>query len=144
MTLITVVREFFATPAGAAVVALLALAVLDFALGVFAAIRDDMFRLDAIAAWLRKHVAGRVLPTSAVLLIGHMTGGLSLQGGADLLSPGTILTTIGLGMAGTYVLEVIGSVRESLVARPDEQETFTDADGTVVTTLTFPRRIPQD
>jgi hypothetical protein len=115
MTLIQVVREFFGTPAGAAVVALFALAALDFMLGVFAAFRDGIFKLDAVAAWLRKHVAGRVLPTAAVLLIGHMTGGLAFDdGAAGLLAPGTILTTIGLGMAGSYVLEVVGSLQESL------------------------------
>jgi hypothetical protein len=121
MNLTTIVQQFFATPAGVAVVALFALAVLDFALGTFAAIRDDVFQLDALGAWLRKHVAGRVLPTTAVLLVGHMLGGLEFASAQDLVSPGTILTTIGLGMAGTYVLEVIGSVRESLVPKPAER-----------------------
>jgi hypothetical protein len=81
-----------------------------------------VFQLDAVGAWLRKHIAGRVLPTTAVLLVGHMTGGLNIDdGAAGILSPGTVLTTIGLGMAATYVLEVIGSVRESLVPKPAER-----------------------
>ncbi len=118
MTITAVFKDFFGTPAGAAVVALFALAALDFVLGTFAAFRDNVFQLDSVAAWLRKHVAGRVLPTTAVLVIGHMVGGLSLANGADLLSPGTILTTLGLGMAGTYVLEIVGSLQESLKPKP--------------------------
>jgi hypothetical protein len=119
VTIVAAIQQFFDTPAGTAVVILFALAVLDFALGTFAAIRDNVFQLDAVGAWLRKHIAGRVLPTTAVLLVGHMTGGLNIDdGAAGILSPGTVLTTIGLGMAATYVLEVIGSVRESLTAKP--------------------------
>lgn len=118
MTITAVVRDFFGTPAGAAVIALFALAALDWVLGTFAAIRDDVFRLDAVGAWLRKHIAGRVLPVTAVLILGHMLGGLSFGSAQDLLTPGTILTSIGLGGAGIYVGEVIGSIRESLTPKP--------------------------
>lgn len=143
MTLINVVREFFATPAGTGVVLLFALATLDFLMGTFAAARDGVFQLDAIGAWIRKHIAGRVLPVAAVLVIGHMLGGLTLGAGIDaLLSPGTVLTTIGLGAAGVYVLEVIGSVRESLTPKPLVRDPQPDADGFI--TLGAERRVPQD
>jgi hypothetical protein len=126
MTLINVIREFFGTPAGTGVVLVFGLAVLEWLLGTFAAIRDGVFRLDSIGAWIRKHLAGRVLPLTTVLVLGHMLGGLAIEGAADLLSPGTVLTTIGLGAAGVYILEVIGSVRESLTPRPDTRDVPTD------------------
>lgn len=127
MTLINVIREFFQTPAGAAVVALFALAGLNFLLGTFAAIRDGVFQLEAIGAWLRKDIAGKVLPATAVLLIGHMLGGLTFDDGVSgVITPGGIITTIGLGMAATYVLGAIGSLQESLVAKPGTRKVPTE------------------
>lgn len=117
MSLGQAITDFFGTPAGAAIVALFALAALGFAVGVLGAIRDDVFTWDALAAWIRKTIAGRVLPTTAVLLVGHLVGGLSFEGG-EIVSPGTVLTTIGLGMAASYVLEEIASIRESLTPKP--------------------------
>lgn len=126
MSLGQAITQFFGTPAGTAVVALFLLAGLDFLLGAFAAVRDNVFTWDALAAWVRKNVAGRVLPITAVLVVAHLAGGLSIETSSDLLSPGTVLTTIGLGMAATYVLEVIASVRESLTAKPDTRSIPTD------------------
>lgn len=51
--------EFFDAPAGQAVIIIGLLATADFALGVFAAFRDNVFSMDAIAAWLRRNLAGR-------------------------------------------------------------------------------------
>lgn len=141
MTLGTAIRDFFATPAGTGVVLLFALATLDFLLGTFAAVRDGTFQLDSLAAWIRKHIAGRVLPVTAVLVIGHLLGGMTLGQPSDVLSPGTILTTVGLAAAGVYVLEIIGSVRESLTPKPEHHE-GPDADGFY--TLDTGRKIPQD
>jgi hypothetical protein len=118
MTIVQVIRDFFDTPAGTAVLILFAIAVLKFLMGTFAAIRDDVFELQAVSAWVRKDLAGRVLPIAAVLVFAHMTGGMSIDNGSDLLSPGTILTTIGIGASAVYVLEVIGSIRESLQPKP--------------------------
>lgn len=114
MSLGQAITTFFGTPGGTAIVALFLLAALDFLLGVLAAIRDDVFEFGALAAWVRKHIAGRVLPITAVLVIGHLAGGLSIETTSDILSPGTVLTTLGLGMAGAYVLETIASIRASL------------------------------
>ena len=111
--------EFFDAPAGQAVIAVALLAVADFALGVFAALRDDVFSMDAVAAWLRRNLAGRVAPIFGTLLVGHMVGGLALDDGASsILSPGVLITGIGLTAAVAYVLEVIASMRESLVNKP--------------------------
>ncbi len=119
MTITAVVRQFFESPAGNAILVVFGLSVLKFALGAFAAVRDNVFRLDVVAAWVRKDVAGRVLPIIAVLLVGHMTGGLDFEDGlAGLVSAGTILTGIGIGAAAIYVLEIVGSIRESLTPKP--------------------------
>jgi hypothetical protein len=116
MNLGTAVTTFFNTPAGTAIVLLFALATLDFVLGTLAALRDNVFDLTAVAAWLRKHIAGRVLPITAVLLTGHLAGGLSFEqdGIGALIDPGTVLTGIGLTMAGAYIAETVASIRDSL------------------------------
>jgi hypothetical protein len=116
MNLGTAVTTFFNTPAGTAIVLLFALATLDFVLGTLAALRDNVFDLTAVAAWLRKHIAGRVLPITAVLLTGHLAGGLSFEqdGIGALIDPGTVLTGIGLTMAGAYLAETVASIRDSL------------------------------
>jgi hypothetical protein len=67
-------RDFLASPAGLAIKAALAAAFLDFAFGVLAAARDGTFALDAIAAFLRKHILGRVLPVSVLAGVGYVTG----------------------------------------------------------------------
>lgn len=108
---------FFDTLAGKAILLMSALAALDFALGVFRALRDGTFQCDSLASWLRKHIAGRVLPTFAVLIVGNIVGGISIESGdivGSVLSPGTILTTLGLGMASAYILETISSLKDSL------------------------------
>ena len=116
-------KEFFDTPAGQAVIAVALLAVADFAFGVFAAVRDNVFTWDALAAWLRKTLVGRVMPIFGVLLIGHMLGGLTLDdGAASLVTPGVIITGIGLVAGTAYVLEVIGSMRESFQPKPATRE----------------------
>jgi hypothetical protein len=116
MNLGTAVTTFFNTPAGTAIVLLFALATIDFVLGTLAALRDNVFDLTAVAAWLRKHIAGRVLPITAVLLTGHLAGGLSFEqdGIGALIDPGTVLTGIGLTMAGAYIAETVASIRDSL------------------------------
>jgi hypothetical protein len=91
---------FFQTEAGLAVQGVLVVALVDFLLGVMAAFRDGTFALDAVAAWLRKHVAGRVGPIAALLFVGHF--------GAQPL-----LVVTGLGAAGLYVAETIGSIKAS-------------------------------
>ena len=50
------IAAFLASPEGLALKAALALAGVDFLFGVYAAIRDGTFALDAIAAFLRKHL----------------------------------------------------------------------------------------
>ena len=68
------VTDFLNSTGGLAIKAALAAAFLDFAFGVFAALRDGTFALDAVAAFLRKHLVGRVLPVSILAVVGYYTG----------------------------------------------------------------------
>ena len=74
------ITDFLASPAGLAIKAALAAAFLDFAFGVFAAIRDGTFAVDALAAFLRKHLVGRVLPVSLLAITGYITGDQVMAG----------------------------------------------------------------
>lgn len=65
---------FLNDPAGLALKALLVAAFLDFVTGTFAAIRDGSFAVDALAAWLRKHLAGRVAPVGVLLAVSYFSG----------------------------------------------------------------------
>lgn len=65
---------FLDSAAGLALKAALAAAFLDFATGSFAALRDGTFALDAIAAFLRKHILGRVAPLGTLLVVGYFGG----------------------------------------------------------------------
>lgn len=114
-----VLDQFFATPVGQAIVVIALLAVLDFGLGVFAAIRDQTFTVEVVASWVRTTLLGRIAPIFGTLFVGYVAGGLSLDDGVSgVLTPGTIITGIGLVAGTAYVLEVIASIRESFVAKP--------------------------
>jgi hypothetical protein len=97
--------EFLESTGGLAVKAALVAAFLDFAFGVFAAVRDGSFALDAVAAFLRKHLMGRVLPVSLLAAVGWFTGDQIMIAAAS-----AALTA--------YAAETIGSIYGSLtVAR---------------------------
>lgn len=67
-------KEFIASPAGTALLAMVGVAFADFATGAFAALRDGTFQLDALAAFLRKHIWGRVAPVGTLLVLGYFGG----------------------------------------------------------------------
>jgi hypothetical protein len=68
-------QSFLDSPAGTALIAMVGVAFADFLTGSFAALRDGTFQLDAIAAFLRKHIAGRVAPIGTLLALGYFGGG---------------------------------------------------------------------
>ena len=74
-----ILTEFVNSPAGVALIGALAAMFADFVTGVFAAIRDDTFQWGAIAAFLRKHAAGRVGPLASLLFIGYFAGEVAGQ-----------------------------------------------------------------
>jgi hypothetical protein len=67
-------REFIQSQAGTALLAMVGIAFADFLTGSFAALRDGTFALDAIAAFLRKHIWGRVAPIGTLLVLGYFGG----------------------------------------------------------------------
>jgi hypothetical protein len=70
----TALQEFLNSQAGLALVGMLGVAFADFLTGTFAALRDGTFALDAIAAFLRKHIWGRVAPIGTLLVLGYYGG----------------------------------------------------------------------
>ncbi len=102
-------QEFLNSPAGLAVKGALAAAFLDFATGSFAALRDGTFALDALGAFIRKHILGRVAPLAAVLAAGYFAGDQIL---------------VGAGVVGltAYAAETISSVLGNLnPPKPSEE-----------------------
>src|SRR5690349_8800456 len=91
---------FLNSDAGTALEGLLLVAFLDFATGTFAALRDGTFALDAIGAFLRKHIAGRVAPIGALLVAGYFGG----EGIGQLFLLGAIAA------AAAYTAETAASI----------------------------------
>jgi hypothetical protein len=100
--------EFVASEAGLALKGVILLAFVDFAFGVFAALRDGTFALDAVGAFIRKHLAGRVTPIGLALLAGY-------------LADEPMLLIPGIAAAAIYVAETAGSVKGSLMPPPDSE-----------------------
>jgi hypothetical protein len=67
-------QTFIQSQAGAALLAMVGIAFADFLTGSFAALRDGTFALDAVAAFLRKHIWGRVAPIGTLLVLGYFGG----------------------------------------------------------------------
>lgn len=99
---------FFSSQAGQLALWVLLLPAVDFALGTLAAIRDGTFELDRLAAFLRRHVAGRIVPIWILLFVGHFADQW-LVPVVDVPA----LTAVGVGAAGLYVAETVGSILRS-------------------------------
>lgn len=70
----SVIQEFIQSQAGAGLLAMVGVAFADFLTGSFAALRDGTFQLDSLAAFLRKHIWGRVAPIGTLLTLGYFGG----------------------------------------------------------------------
>lgn len=90
---------FLNSEAGLALQGLVVVAFLDFATGAFAALRDGTFALDAIAAFVRKHIFGRVAPIGMLLVVGYFNP-----------QAGTVFLAGGIAAAAAYVLETAASI----------------------------------
>ena len=125
-------NEFLGSLAGIALQGLLAAAVLDFAFGVLAALRDGSFTWTAIAAWLRKHMAGRVGPIAVLLVAAHFTGNAALVTAAILA-------------AGTYSAETFASLMDSLgtIRKPEAPPLALEETNTGFE-VTVPNPVPTD
>ena len=96
-----IVTDFLNSTAGQGLAAMLVVAFLDFITGAFAALRDGTFALDALAAFLRKHVWGRVAPIGTLLLVGYFGGDSSI---------GQLFLAGAIAGAAAYVAETAASV----------------------------------
>ena len=108
MDITTALDTFFASDAGQLAVWVLILPVLDFILGTLAAIRDGTFELDRVASFLRKHLAGRMLPIWILLFVGHFADSYVLP-----VVDFPAILGVGVAAAGLYVLETAGSIMRS-------------------------------
>lgn len=102
MVLTDALRAFLAAPAGQAAEAVLLLGIVDLVLGIAAAFRDNVFSVEAVAAWLRSTLAGRILPIWVLLFVGYFGQGV----GTDL----PLLLAAGLGAAGLFTVETVGNI----------------------------------
>ena len=108
-------QEFLESTAGLAVKGALVAAFLDFAFGVFAALRDGTFAIDALAAFVRKHLMGRVAPLSALAVAAYFT--------AD-----PFMTASAAGGLTAYAAETLGSIYGSVRPPAASQEPGTTAE----------------
>lgn len=92
-------QAFLSSEAGTALQGLLVVAFADFITGTFAALRDGTFALEAIAAWVRKHVAGRVGPIGFLLVLAYFGGPTGIVFAAGAITAGA-----------AYVTETVASV----------------------------------
>lgn len=100
----TELQTFLNSQAGMALVAMLGVAFADFLTGSFAALRDGTFALDALAAFLRKHIWGRVAPIGALLVIGY-------YGGDGI---GQLFLASAIAAAAAYAAETASSILGNL------------------------------
>lgn len=105
------IAQFLDSTGGLAVKCALTAAFLDFAFGVYAAFRDGSFALDSVAAFVRKHLLGRVFPASTLAIVAYYTGD-------------AVMIAAAAGALTAYGAETLASVYASLtkVSNPVPQE----------------------
>lgn len=119
------ITAFFATDTGRYAGLVLILPVVDWVLGTLAALRDGTFQLDSLAAFIRKHILGRVFPIWLLMFVGFVTQSLVIPG-VDW----PLFSTFGTGLALVYIAETIGSIMRSWGPQqaPGEPQTLLNRD----------------
>lgn len=84
------IAGFLDSTAGLGLKGMLLAAFLDFAFGVFAAAKDGSFTFDALAAFVRKHLLGRVFPIGVLLVAAYFSGDQIMMAAA--IAAGTAYT----------------------------------------------------
>jgi len=118
--------DFLNSTAGLAVKGALVAAFLDFAFGVYAAFRDGSFALDSLAAFVRKHLLGRVLPSATLAVAAYVTDD-------------PVMTAAAAGALTAYAAETLASIYGSI--RPPAAA---DVQSTVENAAAASNPIPQD
>lgn len=98
-------HAFLGSEAGIALQALVVAAALDFVTGTLAAVRDGTFEWQAIGAWIRKHLLGRVATVAVVLLAAYFTGNWALLTAAILAATAYVAETT------ASLLDNLGTIR---------------------------------
>ena len=111
------IHDLIASPAGLAIKGALVAAFLDFAFGVFAAAKDGTFALDAVAAFVRKHLLGRVFPASLLAITAYYT-----KDGAMIAAAATALAAY----AAETLASIYGSIRPPAASETAEAEVATE------------------
>lgn len=103
-------NDFLADPLGLAVQGAVVAAFLDLAFGVFAAFRDGTFALDSLAAFIRKHLLGRVLPSATLAVTAYLTGN-------------QLMAAASIGALSAYGAETLASIFYSIKPPSPSEET---------------------
>lgn len=111
-------QAFLDSQAGLALKGALVAAFADFATGVFAALRDGTFQLDALAAFVRKHLLGRVFPLGTLLAVGYSVGGDS----------STLLLAFATAGLVAYAAETLASITGNIVPPKESKVPDTKAE----------------
>lgn len=100
-------------------------AIADLITGVAAAVRDGEFDVRIVGQWIYSHLAGRVLPIAAVLVL------------AQWAEP---LYAIAATAAATYIAETVASVRSNLrVPQPSPGTVTSTSNVTVIADIEQPQ-----
>ena len=92
-----------------AIIAVVALALLDFVTGTVRAISDGTFQIAALDVWVRKTLLGRVVTIILVLVFGRFVGTVTV--GETTLA---VLTGAGLAAAATFAAAALASIVANL------------------------------
>lgn len=107
---------FLDSQSGLALKAAVIAAFADFATGAFAALRDGTFELDALAAFLRKHILGRVAPLGTLLLLGYFGG-----------DSGQVFLPFAIAGLLAYAAETAASIKDNLIPPSAVHETAAES-----------------
>jgi hypothetical protein len=94
-------QNFLADPLGLAVQGAVVAAFLDFVFGVYAAGRDGTFAVDALGAFIRKHLLGRVFPAGTLAVVSYLTDSAPMAAAA-------------IAALTAYGIETLGSIYGSI------------------------------
>ena len=103
MDIVAALKAFFDDQAGQLAIAMLVVAFVSFVLGVAAAIRDKTFSWEAVDAFLRSNIAGKVFPIWVLLFAGYFTQSLEVAGLPLILAGGS-------AAALAYVASTVASI----------------------------------
>jgi len=105
-------------PAGMAMSGVVILAIVELVTGIAKAFASKQFDVTLVDAWVRKTVAGRVIPILILLIAGEAVPDMSVLG-LDI----NILSTTGLAAAATFAVAALGSITDNIRGSTDTPPT---------------------